>query len=228
MLSQEPWKTLIAVALGWLLGLLSTVGIQYWTKRKERRDLKAGIAVELTNILFYLVSTVYLATANLHGIDKDLLSWTCGKLNLIKDKLSKLELGLLERSEKTLAVWNDQWRTRPSTGEKGLNVRKVNTPFLDLKFGVLPSLKTDVQNRLIKIVQRIDTVNQLVVKMDFYHAKTFEALTSENHEIVKKNYDDSLGYLVTQSRMLANDISEVLPLLERSWLCRLVAFCRGC
>ena len=71
---MEPWiVTFGAVILGWALGLGSVLLIDWLRERKNRRQTKEAIAVELGEVGYRLLLLVFETESNFGNLDRKLL-----------------------------------------------------------------------------------------------------------------------------------------------------------
>jgi hypothetical protein len=69
-------KTIIAILLGWLLGLLSPPIIELIQRRYRRSVLRRSLFIELEGLRVSLAALIYLIASNDRAVNRELLELT--------------------------------------------------------------------------------------------------------------------------------------------------------
>ena len=125
-------KPLIYTAFGWVLGLLSTIFVQWLNKRRLKKDFKKGLIAQLKEVIPRLTGTTYILSSNLGKLDKDILEWINSIISKFGGDFPEKYKGgtesLLKLTEEQLATLS--LITRQADGKASF-IKNINLPFLD-------------------------------------------------------------------------------------------------
>ena len=119
---------------------------------------------------------------------------------------------MLKYSDDKIEAYNKQRLLEGS--EKTLHFKKYEMPFYNQKINNLPLLERALQSLMIKIHIKINSLNEITDKNNFYFNKTFEKLSAETGEIIRNNLTESCGHIAKQSDMIIDLIIDAQKQLQ--------------
>ncbi len=202
------------VMLGWVLGLFSHIILDHIKKNRELDEIKQGLKVELDEIRFRLVGTVYTLASHYGPYDKEVIEWLYSEFKQYsgtyrKDNTLKYLKSLLEIDNQQLA--DIQQRRRIEKSERGYHQKTYSLPFFDSKMSSIPLLDNELQNLILQIRSQINLLNQEIEQVQFYFKLTFDSnLGDTNAEIVNINLEGGYRNICSKSRFIAGLISNFI------------------
>ncbi len=202
---------------GWILGLFSPIIIDHIKKKRELDEIKQGLKVELDEIRYRLVGTVYLLASVYGPYDKELIEWLYSELKqysgtYTKDNQLKVLKSFLELDNQQLANIQQHKRIEKRESKRDYQLKIYSLPFFDSKISSIPLLDIKLQNSIIQIRSQINLLNQEIEQSQFYFKLTFDSnLEDKNFEIITNNMEEIYRNICSKSRRITNSISDLIP-----------------
>ena len=203
-------ESAIFLILGWLLGLISFEVNDRRSQRKEKADLIAGILIEFEEAKIRLALLAYKIAGRYKNINKEFLEWIKPHLEnyegtYITENISKLLKDLSKLDDEILSAIY----ARISSEGRSMSIKVFSLPYLDSRISLISSINRNDQRRIIEIRAQIAILNEMIEEARFYHKKTFDSsMSPENHDIVRKNIDDTYGFIGMKAQHLVDIIHE--------------------
>ena len=90
-----------------------------------------------------------------------------------------------------------------------LTFPKIISPYIDSKMSSLSFFRQEFQILLSKFRREIHVLNNDIEQTWFYHAKTFENLSGENHEVVHHNLSQIYSRIAERTRYVIKLIDKI-------------------
>ncbi|WP_116811182.1 hypothetical protein [Steroidobacter cummioxidans] len=204
-------KTLF-LFLGWLLGLFSPVIVDAIKRRRENREIRDALRIELSELRYRLACAHYFIQMRFGTVDRALLSWVSPilknytGLNPSENISKSIEMQLsLDDGQIAALARNDK-----ASPDAGLSVKKYTAPLLESKFALLSGLDTPLQNRLLEIRTNLNLLNEEVDQSRYYFQLTFNSGVTENN---RSRAVDNLGQcylnLASRAKNVADHIGQI-------------------
>ncbi|HMQ79294.1 MAG TPA: hypothetical protein PKE39_15285 [Ignavibacteria bacterium] len=188
------------LVLGWFLGLLSAVIIDWLRNFKEKREVKRGILAEVKDLQYRLVGLCFLTTLNSNIITQEWAKWirplhtklmSSGEFEYVANTSEMVEK-LSKLSDEEYFIYLTGFQPIYQTNNKGItqNIVKFNMPYTESKYGSISKLGEKFQSSISKLKRDIDVLNNDADQIWFYQTKTFDKLSDMNHEVVVKNIEE--------------------------------------
>lgn len=203
---------IIAVVVGWLLGILSTPIVEWLKERRLRKQLRLGILTELSEVRVRLAMSVFTVSNRFGEVDGKLLDWFSAAIVEYQGMHPTPEIKKILDKHGTLT--DEQLKQLYAATNTIPSFKKVRLPYLDSKIGALSLLEEPTQAILFEIRTKVDIVNEIIEDIQFYHKLTFDSsIVESNHEKVSGNLNDAIRQVGDQARGLVNRIFSVETLL---------------
>ena len=208
---------ILYVALGWVLGIMSTVVVDLIRREHRRRDLMRSIVSELVDLQYMMAVVAYLMRRKDATIDDKFLDWLNPILARYDGpwKLEKLKEALA-KSRELPEEQRRQIHLHMIAEERGSALKQYSLPFLESVSNELPLCSLDFQRRVLHVKGSLDLFNQHVSFLQAQFMKTF-AVADKNHEAVRTNLSDGYSQLAGTAVGIADAISEIPSLFRPSW-----------
>jgi hypothetical protein len=208
---------LLAVFIGWLLGMGSNILLKKIERNEKIEDFKNGLQTELLEMLLASSSTTFLLKHHLGGIDHNFLKWF-GKVTSVLPEKIPYQQGT-ESLEQVMDLSPEQLeflfkKTQPPQNI-GKGLKQYFPVYINNNLNLIPLLKEDIRAELFKFLRRIELINQETNRYLFYFDKTFDPASCDvNKDILQDNMLNSIKGIQTISIDTANIIVKILPLLQ--------------
>ncbi len=206
---------LMAVFLGWLLGILGQRPIIYIQQSFKKSAIKKSIIAELEDLLCGLAMTSSVLLCRIGEIDKNYLQWVRPILRSYDGYYRYLDISdtvdkLLQTKDEDFEVAMKVIRSRANLNE-GLTLRKFDMPFIDNNYKEIEMFDVRFQKDILEICRQVKNINEEIDNARFYFTKTFDSGLSENNGIiVRKNLESSYRNIAKMSINTTNNISAVV------------------
>jgi hypothetical protein len=207
------WETIIGVALGWLLGLISPKIVEAYRRPQHRAELRRSLIAELRGKQVQLLASVYQLRARVGHVDRKFLNWFqdhwgSAGADPQYEELEQLMAKIANLNDHELAAFVAQGK---STAPNSLSLKTHHLPFLEANLGAATMFKKMFHQRLLDIWSRIQQINEEIEQAKFYFKTTFDSsLSRENYRIICKNLEDSYQTIARFSER----VIEKIDLLE--------------
>lgn len=205
-------ETILFLLLGFMLGLLGPLLLQWNTVIKKNKDSKKGLYTELQQTFAQLIGTFFLLKDTLGELDQSIVSSAVSMLS----KYSEGNEELLEQIKSYLNETDGKLKARglirKLSKQKTLSVKKTTLPFMQQNISAISLLGPKPQRLITAIQRHISHLNQEIDLYYFYFKKTFDStLPSDNRRILESNIRKSYRVIAGLSYETAEIISRMLP-----------------
>lgn len=211
--TMDTLETIVLLIFGWLLGLLTPPIAEAIRRRKDLSEIKRALLIELQELQFRLMATVYLIAKKMGQYDRTLLMWMKPILERYEganraDRILQSITQGIALTDEQLKVIADHAAGNPN---KGLQLKKFHAPLLDGKLGQLGAFDVQTQNVLFEIRTHLNIINEDIDQYRFYFNQTFNSgLSEQNRTLIRENIDGSYENIGQQARICADLIHKVL------------------
>jgi hypothetical protein len=206
-------KTIIAILIGWLLGLLSPPIVEWIQRRRRRAELVKSFQIELEGLRLSLASVTYSLGSRRGDVDRELLEVI--EPILRSDTTFPEALGMADAVRLLMELSDEQLASHAiasSAGASQLGLKRITVPFLSSQLSSLYLFSPEFQRIALKIYSRLAIINEEIDIVAFNLKKTFDALSVENHAIVIGNLNQSYQFLSRLCRRLIDDVNLLLSM----------------
>ena len=184
---------IIAVIIGWLLGILSTPLVIYFSGLVERKRFKDVLNEELREVRFRLALSVYQLRLHLSKIDRPFLEWMALEMGVYSEdpvRISTLKVvqSMLDHSDTDLLAINSENRKLLVTK----SFPKVILPYLSSKIDSIALLPSAKQKELVNLLHYVETINVKSSELDEWNFLSFQVDDNENHKRASENAECSI------------------------------------
>lgn len=198
-MSDESFEKLALLILGWLLGLLAPAVVEGIKRRRENELGRTAIQLELRGIGAKFAMAAHTVDLLSESPVKPKIEWLALQLEAFGDSHAEAQRKILEIDDTAL---EQHYRERSLAGGGALSLQKYQTPLLDARVSALWSFDTVSQRTLLEIKGAIDIVGDIVDRATHFNNLTFQNLSPENHERVRKNVDGCYRQYMIQARRI--------------------------
>ena len=193
----------------WLFGLVSPGMRERIAAPYERDRLKTGITRELADLHITYVHLVFQIAVRRGGLDAALIRWAIGELAHQPDANQGMQSALralLNKGDDEIAKYQAAGML---THAGSLGMKTYDVPYIKSNPQYMAALDEQWAPSVRNIERRIDLVNQDIEEAQGLHARTFESLSPENHQIIV----DNLAAKYLQIRDKAKDLVDAISSL---------------
>ncbi len=184
---------ILAVVIGWLLGILSTPLAMYFSGIVERRRFEDVLKEELREVRFRLALSVYQLRMHLRKIDRSFLEWMVAEMNAYSDDPVRNSTlvgvrSMLRFSDADLLASNSE----PLNPLGTKSFPKVVLPYLSSKTDAIALLCSAKQKELVNLLHYVETINVKSAELTDWNVLSFQVDSNENHARASGNADGSI------------------------------------
>jgi hypothetical protein len=213
MLAMDPTiERILLLFAGWALGLLSPLIVDAAKRRRENREVKSALQVELAELEYRLAVSVFMIETRFGRADRELLNWLrpiivrYRGLNPTETLLKTID-SLLSLSDESLMTYAATQKAPP---DGALGLKKYTVPLLESKFALLSALDVPLQNRLLEIRAHLGLFNEEVDQARYYFQLTFNSSVSEeNRNRVEQNLIGCYKNASARARITVDHIGQI-------------------
>jgi hypothetical protein len=215
IVGTDTLEKVLFLFLGWLVGLLSPIIVDAIRRRREIKEVKAALIVELLDLQYRLAMTAYVIEIRIGGYDRQFLEWFKAILERYQgphksDKVLQTITSSLTLTDEQLALVAEKHEGGPN---KGAGLKKHHAPLVDSKLGQLGTFSPKFQSLMLEIHSRLNILNEEIDQYRFYFNATFSGNLSElNHNLITENVQGSYSAVATQCRMICDIIDRAVLL----------------
>jgi hypothetical protein len=202
---------ILFLVVGWILGLLSPVVADVFTKKRHLTELKSGLLVELGELRFSLASTSLAVAGSFGAWDREYLSWLKTVLESYRGArdedckpLRETVIGLLELDDQQLAAAGRAVGTPVSPA-----LRKHHLPYLESRLASVATLGQDAQRQLLEIQAQVGVINELLDDIRFCLGKSFDSLPPSTRQAIDASLQNSYRAVLHSSRQAADLVGQL-------------------
>jgi hypothetical protein len=207
---------LLGVLIGWLLGVGSHFIIEEAKRRREEREVRAVLKVELSELQYRMAAVLFSCGGRIGKLNKATLELirpivvTYEGVNQSENFLVFID-ELLSMPDEQLAdeIEKDDRSFEPAIIPA---MQKCAIPMLESKLGLLSSLGHDtaLQARLLEIRSRLSMFNDAVDQAHFYYQLTLTTGTSTGtYERATRELNKCYESAINRARTIINHISKI-------------------
>ena len=196
--------------LGWCLGILSPLIVDYIRKHRTKVDVKNAIVGELEELSFRLLMLVYDLSRHVGEFNRDTIEWLLPYVesyegvhqdNALLTALRKFrqltDEQLLELGENNNAL-------------RAKSLKKYDTPFLDLKLDFISFYPSSTQKQLLEIRSQNKMLHEMIDESRDYFKMTFDStIGKDNYSIVTKNLDGIYRSIFDRAKIIVKYIKSL-------------------
>ncbi len=197
---------ILFLVLGWLLGLLSPVVADLFTKKRQLAEMRRGLLVELGELKFSLAGTTLAVAGAIGAWDREYLSWLKSVLESYRgardeDRKPLLATvsGLLDLDDQQLAAAGRSMGAPVSPA-----LRKHRLPYLESRLDHVADLGPDAQRQLLEIQSQLGGINELLDDIRFCLGKSFDSLPPSTRQAIDASLQSSYRAVMQSSRHAAD------------------------
>lgn len=192
--------------IGWGLGVLNTLGVDWYRRHREDSETRKAIRNELWELRYRMAAVVFTIRSNLGTIDRATLEWLHPiVLNYnglyASDHLAANIGKILTKTDPEIAALAQKDKSPP---EMGMALKKYAAPLLDSKFTLVSTFPIALQTRLLEVRALLNMYNEEVDQARFYFRMTFDKHENEG------NYDRAVANLVSTHKHAANTAQRIV------------------
>ncbi|MBV8203151.1 MAG: hypothetical protein JOZ15_21255 [Acidobacteria bacterium] len=197
---------ILFLVVGWILGLLSPVVAELFTKKRQLAELKRGLAVELGELRFGLATTSLAVAGSIGAWDREYLTWLKAVLDSYRGArdedrrpLQTTVTGLLELDDQQLTAAGKAVGAPISPA-----LRKHHLPYLESRLDYVATLGPDAQRQLLEIQAQVGVINELLDDIRFCLGKSFDSLPPSTRQAIDASLQNSYRAVLHSSRQAAD------------------------
>jgi len=181
-------KTIIAILLGWLLGLLSPPIVELIQRRYRRSVLRRSLFIELEGLRVSLAALIYLIASNDRAVNRELLELT--EVILRSDKAFPESRTSADEISRLLRFTDEQIANVMVAKKPAgtLSLKKISVPFLTSQLSSLYLFSPEFQRLALKICSRVAIINEEIEVAAFNYRKTFDRLPQQDHATLSRTF----------------------------------------
>ena len=202
---------ILFLVLGWILGLLSPVVADLFTKKRHQAEVRRGLLVELAEVRFSLVSTTLAVAGTVGAWDREYLGWLKSALESYRGArdedrkpLQETVTGLLNLDDQQLAA-----AARSMGSPVSPALRKYRLPYLESTMDHVATLGPSAQRQLLEIQAQVGVINDLLDDIRFCLGKSFDSLPPSTRQAIHASLQNSYRAVLHTSRDAADLIGKV-------------------
>ncbi|NHZ85379.1 MAG: hypothetical protein GWP19_05805 [Planctomycetia bacterium] len=213
---------MLYIIFGWIMGILSTIcGTLLLEKIRQninKNKITNGILVELNELLITISATCYSLTYKYGKYNVKFLNWwkpyyynikSSGRLDILSDNNKNIEK-IFDMDETDLFKYKNANIEDP---KKSKIIPPISTPYIDTNLNFLAEYGEKYKQQIFGIKREVNFLNNDISEVIFYHRKTFDDISTANHDIIVNN----LNRLFTIMSRRTKDITELINAFVQSY-----------
>jgi hypothetical protein len=208
-------RDIIILILGWLLGLLAPVIVEYIREKREIKVIKPALLEELREFRFRLLLLIYRVESKYGKLDKEFFKWAQSILIEYdginsSDSLLKAIGTILKLTPEEISECS-QFSKQIEKQCTGLSLKKIYLPLLESNVSFLSKFDSILRNQLLEIRTRVEFMNEIVEDSRYYFRLSFQdGISKENYDIANTNMISSYNVYASQARDIIEIIGKIL------------------
>lgn len=184
---------ILAIIIGWLLGILSTPLAMYFVGVVERRRFKDVLNEELREVRFRLALAVYQLRVHLKKIDRPFLGWMIVEMNAYSnDPVRNSTLEGVRATQNLTDAELTAFNLRPCDPLGTKSFPRIVLPYLSSKMDSVGLLCSSKQKELVNLMHYVEVINVKSAELAEWNMLSFQIGDHENHARVSRNADISI------------------------------------
>ena len=210
-------QQVILILIGWLTGVLSTIGYEQYKRYLDGKNLKTAILSELKVLLPRLVLSYFLLVIESKECNKEKLQWVYDNLSLYEDKaIASKILSTKEKVKKLLKLDDASIKSTIATlaEDSGVeHIKSITLSFSKESITNFSLLSEELRLIIFDIRTKVNTLNELADRIDFFFKQSFApGMSSNNIEIINCNIKSNHDAYLDFSRLVVERIKEIFEL----------------
>lgn len=212
---KELCALVVSLLLGWLFGLLSPIISDAIKRRREDRQARRAMRVELHEVSHKLALAAHNIDIHQGTVTKQSLEWLKKHLEGYAGILPSTPIIELMRTQLS---WSEEQLQESVVAEtskykNAIALQKYGIPMLDSRISALWSLESQLQHLLLEIRTSVDLLNDLVDRSRYFSDLTFTHLEGNMFQKAVENAEQTYAQYAKQARRLVERAAEARGLL---------------
>lgn len=210
-------ESVLLILLGWWLGVLSLVFVDYVRRWRDRQDLRVSLRSELQQLRFRLAVAAHSVRMHQGTVDREFLKWLKPVLEGYdgpdsSKSLVKVVGDQLNLTDQEIANLATSLAAKP---EQSLVQKKFSAPLLDTTTNAPSTLSPRFQGALLAIRTHLGFLNEDIDEARFFLRRTYDTpLDQKNYSTICSNLDNSIEHFGSR----AHKIVDLIGKIEASYL----------
>ncbi len=210
-------QQVILILIGWLTGVLSTVGYEQYKRYLDGKNLKSAILSELKELLPRLVGIYYILINKTGDYNKENVQWAYNNLSSFEDKSKAFKIESLKEKLGKLLEQNDI-PIESIINSETAKIEVEHIKSIILSFNKESIEKFSLLNEELRLIifdvrTKVNIMNELADIIMFYCKQTFmPGMSDKNHEIIVNNIISNYKTYIVQSKIVVERIKEIFEL----------------
>ena len=210
-------QQVVLILIGWLTGVLSTIGYEQYKRYLDRKNFKTAILSELKVLLPRLVLAYYTLIIITRKYDKEKLQWVHDNLFLYEDKTIASQIASLKEKLKELLKRNDisinsdtDFKVAQSEVE---HIKSITLSFSKENITYFSLLSDKFRLIIFDVRTKVNILNDLADRIDFFFKQSFSpGMSAKNIEIIEDNIESNYNVYLMYSKVVVERIKEIFEL----------------
>ncbi len=202
--------------LGWALGLLSTIILDWYRDWSEREIVKPALLEELHELRQRLVHHAFLIERKHGSVNYDFIKWAQSALKQYKGTNIDSTESLIQSLSTLLNLRKEEvdamalvMKERIAT-HRGTGLRKHSLPMLETNMGIVRRFDPILRGKILEVKTRVGFLNELIDESRYYFQLSFETgITPENYQIASQNMIETNMFYAARARDIVDLIGGV-------------------
>ncbi len=213
-------QQVILILIGWLTGVLSTVGYEQYKRYLDGKNLKSAILSELKVLLPRLVLSCYVLITTSGKYNKEDLQWVYDNLSSYEDKTIASKISSIKEKLEKLLEQNDisingtiDFKVDKSKVE---HIKSITLSFSKESITNFSLLSEELRLVIFDVRTKINIMNELADRIDYFFKQSFTpGMSSNNIEIIETNINSNYDFYLINSKVVVERIKEIFELEKR-------------
>lgn len=217
---MDSFISYIPLIIGWLLGILSSLLVNLINKKIQKKEIKRGIISEIKDLQLRLIGTHFLTTLETKAYNEDWAIWFKPFFNrLVNSNEMNYVIDLKKDKDVLIKMTNAEFFTLCTISHNykkseyiisNQTFSKINLPFVDSNYHSISLFDEKFQLLITKLKHDICLLNHFYEQIWFYHSKTFDKLSNDNHMIIVGNINQIIPRICRMSMALIKLTEDIL------------------
>lgn len=205
---------LIAVIIGWFLGLVSAVGAWFAGTFVKRYRFEKTVKAELVEVRWKAASYVFSILSKRGKLDKDALNWCLGQFTKYRKTDERNRMidninGMLKAKDEDLATAN-KIALNASAAEPAHAMPKIYIPFLVSNAESIALVSEKRSVALVQILSHMEILNGKIEDMTYWDRFTFSPGNDGNYDKAVRNSETSKDAIIGACRRICKLLDDAL------------------
>lgn len=213
-------QQVILILIGWLTGVLSTVGYEQYKRYLDGKNLKSAILSELKVLLPRLVLSYYILITVSGKYNKENLQWVYDNLSSYEDKTIASKISSIKEKLEKLLEQNDistnstiDFKVDKSEVE---HIKSITLSFSKESIVNFSLLSEELRLIIFDVRTKVNIMNEWADRINFFYKQTFvPGMSSKNYEIINNNIKSNYENYLMYSKEVVERIKEIFELGKR-------------